>query len=284
MMNKAEVLEILKGQVDKLPSLPHVVTRVIQITNSPTSNADEVAKLIENDISMGGQILKLANSSYYGIPKTIASIRNAIVILGFDTIRSLILSANMVKIFPKEIGDKFSASHFWGHCVTTAILSRSIAAHYNLPIDKEQAFTAGLLHDVGRLLLLQVFPKEFNELIAKVNQGQSWEEAEPEIFGITSMEASEVILGLWNIPQSVRTPICNRANPSEANDSLAWVLHLADHLATVKTANVIENETASLLSEAAEDFFQEEIDVEELLEEFQESLDSAQTFIDLFDS
>jgi HD-like signal output (HDOD) protein len=281
-MDKYEVLNTLKGEVDKLPSLPHVVTRVIQITNSPTSSADEVAKLIENDISMGGQILKLANSSYYGIPKTIASIRNAIVILGFDTIRSLILSANMVKIFPEEVGEKFSAAHFWGHCVTTAILSRSIVNKYNLPIDKEQAFTAGLLHDVGRLLLLQVFPSDFNKVIDRVSTGMSWEEAEKEVFSITSMEASEVILGLWNIPQSVRTPICNRATPEEYKDSLAWVLHLADYLSTSNKASVIANEPVSELSEVAEDFFQEEIEAKELLEEFKEDLESAQSFIELF--
>ena len=101
-MSPDELKKEIETKISKLPSLPTVISELMRIINHPNSSASDAERLLANDVSISGQILKLANSSYYGIPQTISSVRNAVVLLGFNTIKSLILSSGMVKLFPDK--------------------------------------------------------------------------------------------------------------------------------------------------------------------------------------
>ena len=105
------------GQIDNLPALPAIVTRLIEVVNSPDTSADDAAKLIQKDPALTTKMLRLANSAFYGIPRSISSVSSAVVILGFNTIRSLVLSASVMKMFSSLQRPTIEKDSFWKHSV-----------------------------------------------------------------------------------------------------------------------------------------------------------------------
>jgi putative nucleotidyltransferase with HDIG domain len=220
----------------QLPTLPAIAARVLKVVNHQKSGAEHVAGLLENDPALASRVLKLANSSYYGIPRTISNIRSAIVILGFNTIKSLVLSSSVMKMFPPEDHPPlFNRQHFWHHCVKTAAMARFLAGKTRVGVDLEQAFTGGLLHDLGKLVLELTAFEEYRPVLAEAALGKtpSWE-IELRQMGVSHAEISGMLLDRWEIPESLQAPVAHHHRPhraAEEHRNLAYLLHYADYLA-----------------------------------------------------
>ena len=159
--------ELLRKRVERLeglPTLPSVANSLISLTNSPQTSATEVGDLISKDQALTSRVLKLVNSAYYGFPKQITTVNHAVVILGFSRVKNIVLAASVFGIRSQDQPQKFDALAFWRHCLGAAISARTLARELHRG-EPEESFVCGLLHDIGKLVLAQVSPADYEAIM-----------------------------------------------------------------------------------------------------------------------
>lgn len=222
----------LSDRIKDLPTLPVVANNIVQITQSPKSSALEVGKAISQDQALTTKVLRMANSAYYGFPKKITTINHAIVILGFGTIRNLVLAVSMFDIFGKSKGKFFDREALWKHSLACAVGSKLIAKRLGINT-YEETFIWGLVHDLGKLVLDQHFNEDFALVVSTVKEKDVlMRDAEQEIFGMDHAAVGGILAERWNLPPALVKAIRFHHNPSQAGDSIrmATIVHLADVL------------------------------------------------------
>ncbi len=223
------------SSVYNLPSLPFIIVEVSKMIDDPSTSAAQLGKMISQDQGLVTKILTVANSPLYGIPKRVSTIDFAVVILGFNQIKNIVIALSMMETLKKMGDGKFVHKKYWMHSVITATAAKRIADDLGYQISGE-AFTAGLLHDLGIPVIYKYFNKEFNEIINAVeNKGMNFLDAEREILGITHQEIGMYLLDRWNLPASLSESVAFHHAPSEAEQhkELTALIHLADYM-TVK--------------------------------------------------
>jgi putative nucleotidyltransferase with HDIG domain len=237
-------------RIDRLPSLPTVVSRLIGVVNSPDSSADDAAELIEKDPALTSKILRLANSAFYGMPRTISSVSSAVVVLGFNTLRSVALSATVLKMFPAAPGRvSFDHGRFWRHSIVCATVARDLARRlFNFVlIDPESAFCAAVLHDIGRLIFDQYAPEECASSLSFARaQGVSLLDAETAIMGFTHARIGAILADKWALPIDLENALVFHHDPQDtpSGKELVATVHLADILSHRAGADLIPGEIA----------------------------------------
>jgi putative nucleotidyltransferase with HDIG domain len=225
-----EIKETILAAGD-LPTLPLVALEVTRLAENPLSSAAEMVRLIRNDPSLTARILRVANSSYYGMPRRIDSLNTAIVALGMREISNLVTSISVVKTFPgREDEQTFNLQAFWEHSAGSAEVARMISTKLHLHL-RGAEFTAALLHDVGKIVLDQYFHEES----LKAREIQRAEhlpssEAERRVLGVDHAEIGAWLAERWSLPPAIAEAIRYHHDPHLASlDSLlAGVVHLAD--------------------------------------------------------
>ena len=234
--------------IRKLPSLPEIATRLMEVVNSPETSADDAASLIEKDPALTSTLLRMANSAFYGMPRTVSSVSSAVVILGFNTIRSIVLSASILKVFSsKGEVEQFNHQRFWRHSILCAIGARLIAKQlmHTLMLDPESAFCAGILHDIGKLIFEQYVPGEFSKACSHaVENKMPLVKAEKEIMGITHAEIGNIIADKWALPLDLENALVYHHTPYQTDKPLNFVttIHCADQMAHKAGADLWDNE------------------------------------------
>jgi HD-like signal output (HDOD) protein len=222
------------GQV---PTLPAIVARALEILNQPNASAESAARLIGQDLALSAKVLRLANSAFYGIPRSIASVDQAIVILGFQTVRSLVMSASVLKILGKGGKSSLDRKMVWRHSVATALASRIVMRKLGrkLGLDIEAAFMASLLHKIGVLILDGAEHAEYNNILEEA----ALEDAPPlPLLERKHLQIDHAALGgmlaeKWGLPEELRDPITYHLSPATAptQGELAAVVQLSSYLA-----------------------------------------------------
>lgn len=224
-------LEQIIHNVDDLPSLPQVVEQVIRITKDPESTARELNEVICQDQVLTARVLRLANSAYYGFARRITTVIEAIIILGFNTIRNLVLTASVHDLLSKEVpGYQLGKGELWYHSIACAMTARMLARQVGFP-DSDQAYIAGLLHDLGKVVLSIYVKDTYREIIEKLQKEQiSFSQAEQQILGFTHAEVGARIAEKWNFPPSLVEAIAYHHQPDSArvNPQLTAIIHIAD--------------------------------------------------------
>lgn len=200
-----EQLKQLVSSIGNLPSRPEIYTKLQQTLKNPESALDDVANLVEQDLAMSAKILQLVNSSFFGLYKHIESPRRAVNLLGLETIRLLVLGVGVFSELKIDPSNAFNIDDLWEHSVATAAFAKTIAAHESE--DEEMignAFVAGLLHDVGKLLLFSLKQQEYDQAVdqARISTLQL-QDAELEIFGASHSDVGGYLIGLWGLPGQV---------------------------------------------------------------------------------
>ncbi|MDR2693301.1 MAG: HDOD domain-containing protein [Chitinispirillales bacterium] len=219
--------------VDSLPSLPSIVVKLIDVVNSSESSAEDAAELIEKDPALTSKMIRLANSAFYGIPRSISSVTSAVVVLGFNTIRSLVLSASVAKMFDGK--HTIDIDRFWKHSVVTAMASKIIVRHLMgvRMMDPESAFCAGVLHDIGMLIFSQYMTDDYAKVCeyARTNRIPLLE-AEDKILGVNHARMGKILADRWSLPSDLEYAIVHHHTPDEADKALPLVnvIHLADNI------------------------------------------------------
>lgn len=233
--------------IDQLPALPSIVARLIQVVNSPDSSADDAAHLIERDPALTSRMLRLANSAFYGIPRTISSVSSAVVILGFNTIKSLVLSASVMQMFPGMEKSIFDKTQFWKHSIVCAMAAKRItrARMAVRMMDPESAFCAGILHDIGKLVFERYAHVDYNDACEKSKADNvPLIDAETALMGINHAQVGRLLADRWALPLELEASIVSHHDPASAGKiaELVTAVHLADCIAHAAHVSTWDNE------------------------------------------
>lgn len=222
----------LVQQVDDLPILPQVAGQVLRLVDDPTTEAAQLQQVIIRDQSLTTKLLRLANSAYYGAPRQIITIEEAVILLGMKSTRDLVMAASLSGPLQREVpGYLMQEGELWQHSLGCAVAARIIAARY-LPRQAEQAFVAGLLHDIGKLILHYYLRESWEAIKQLVEEGHPFMEAEMKVLGFDHAQVGGVMGEKWNLPPVLVASIAGHHNPRINNQErpapLTAVVHLAD--------------------------------------------------------
>jgi len=230
-MNK-ELESAIQTAAD-LPTIPVMAIKVMQLIESETATAEELARIVAADPALAARVLKIANSSYYGCRRQVRTIANAIVILGFSTLRSLVVAASLKQIYkPFGLIEKM----LWEHSFAVGIAAKVIARQTHAA-NEEEAFLAGLFHDIGKIIMNTLDREKFHEVMQICyNEGVFFEECELNVYPFSHEEVGGYVIRKWNFPEILATAVLQHHQlvfedtDSFAVVNLAAVTALADQL------------------------------------------------------
>ncbi|WP_298868944.1 HDOD domain-containing protein [uncultured Gimesia sp.] len=216
-------------RLDRLHSAPKVAQQVLQITRDPRSNIDDLVRCIEHDPGLAAKILQVVNSAKYGVSRQITSIKHAVSYLGKETIRMLTISFSMVESLTKESKGRIFVD-YWQRALTIASISSHLAGHHKR-LKKDEAYTAGLLADVGILVFSQVDRDEYSLIYESHPHGEALINGEHKFFGFDHALLGARLLNHWDIPQEIVTAVENHHGTGQHGCPLGVALRTGSLLA-----------------------------------------------------
>jgi putative nucleotidyltransferase with HDIG domain len=275
----SEKLQQLVQTIRDLPALPEVVVRVMRMAEDPRSDAQGIARVIATDQAMAARVLKLANSAFYGLPRRVSTLSEAVVILGFRTIKNLAIAASTFELLNREIaGYWLQRGELWRHSLACAIGAQLIARRVGLPVS-EEAFVAGLLHDIGKVAIHLFVREQFDQIMERALQDRiPFVEAEQAVLGFNHAMAGGLIAEKWNLPPLLVSVIKYHHQPSSApeKEPMISVVHLADLLSITMGIGIGGDGLYYTLEEGTLAMFQlEQADIDELCEQIVDQMAQA---------
>lgn len=229
MSNDPSSLSVLTRSIQSFPVLPSVVVRIMELTANPESSVDDLMEVIRCDPSLTTMVLKLSNSAYFGQIRKVSSLKQAISVLGINEIRNIVVARAMFHSF-KHIGSKeqFDIRDFWLHSFMCGLCAKIISRDIAL---LEDFFIYGLIHDIGKLVLLSALPSRFLEIIEEHGHlGYDIYKQEEHSFGITHAEIGMVLLKRWMFPEKLVSTVGYHHHPERADktDVFPYLIYFAD--------------------------------------------------------
>jgi putative nucleotidyltransferase with HDIG domain len=233
-----EKIKLLVGRMSTLPSLPSLYVEVVQELQSVDASVRHVGEIIAKDPGMTAKILQLVNSAFFGIRRRVSNPTDAVAYLGLETIQSLVLSVKVFSKFESSGTPGCSIDQISSHSLATAILAKRIAeGEHASKAMADEAFTAGLLHDLGKLLLSSNLPEQYGAVVARsMSAGAGYCDVEREILGSTHAEVGAYLMGLWGLPDPIVEAIALHHRPSDCAQKAFCAL------SAVHAANALEYE------------------------------------------
>ncbi len=225
-MNAREVIARVE-KIESLPTIPPILKKILSVIEDPKVSLQKITDFVSSDPSLTARILKMVNSPVYGFPGRISSVSHAMVILGLNAVKGLLLGVSVFEIMKK------SMIGLWEHSLSTAIFARIIAIKKELQ-SPEEISIGGLLHDIGKVILIIALKDEYLKIIDSVQGGERLlYEVERENFGITHAEVGGIIAKKWNFPLKLIEPMMYHHRPqmSEKFKMETAVVHLANTFA-----------------------------------------------------
>lgn len=226
-------LEHILKRVRDLPPLPLTATQLISLTKNPKTSAKDLEVVISQDPSLTAGILRQANSSYYGYARRISSLQEAIVLLGFQVIQGIAMSTAIAPLLKIElVGYEIDQEGLWKHSLLTGMAAKRLCQHRKLPY-ADIAFTAGLLHDIGKLII-SIYVREVSDyLLKKASELKlSYVELEGKVIGFDHAKVGGLLAESWNLPDDLVEAITYHHSPASAqnHEKLTSVIHVANGL------------------------------------------------------
>jgi len=222
----------LIARIGQLPAVPELYREIVQLLESERGSVDQLGAVIGRDIAMTAMILKLANSAFFSLRHTVTSAGEAVGFLGIDLIRGLVLMHGLFGQVGAFQVPSFTLQHLWQHCLSVAAAARSIARSEGCGARGNEFFTAGLLHDIGILILASRFPEDYARVLdTNRRSGGELEASEFHIFGATHSEVGAYLLALWGLPDAmVQAAACHHAIATQSTRAFtpALAVHVAD--------------------------------------------------------
>jgi len=241
-MSTITIEEVLT-HIHKLPSLPTVVMELLASIAQEDTDIDELAKKIAQDQALTAKTLRLANSSFYGMAHQITTIQEAISILGFRTVRSLVTTAALIGTFAGSSNGGFNTTPFWRHSIAAAVCARELASRRNL--NPEHAYTAGLLHDIGRLVLVTQFGCHYEDTMThRAQHDCRLIDAELAVLGIDHAAVGHALTRHWKFPEAIQHAIAFHHSPqAHGIEPLTLVIQASDVIAHALDLSKDEDDT-----------------------------------------
>lgn len=192
---KARIMTVMRN----LPPLPEVTRQLMSVMGDESSSAADVAKVLSSDQALAGKVLKLANSSFYGVPNEVTTISRAVVIMGFTGVRNMALGLGTTAAL-REMSAKLDMNAFWAHAMANAAAAQVLAPHMQRRMDPEEAFLAGLMHDIGAYVLAAAVPDDYAAVLEDLTGDRL--ERERRLVGFTHTQIGQGLLQFWELPES----------------------------------------------------------------------------------
>ena len=240
--NQSSPSELVQGVVG-LISLPDVCVRVKEMVDDPNCSASDIGKVVSKDAALTVRLLRIVNSAFYQFPSKIETVSRAITIVGNRELRDLVFAASVASIFEKVSSDLIDIESFWRHAVYCGIVSRIIARKCQV-LHKERLFVAGLMHDIGRLVIAFKLPTECRQVLRYMKEHDvPLHVAEKEILGFDHAEIGAELMQAWSLPQTHQLAALNHHNPNKASDfvleaSIVYLANIITELAEAGTDDV----------------------------------------------
>ncbi len=213
-------LEEILNIANHIPPFPKVVMQVMKMLDNPEVQAADLAEVIQYDSAITTNILKTCNAAYFGLSRKVSSLDDALVVLGHDILKDILITSSSVRFYKGgEVGAgyKLEQGDLWKHSVAVAIMAKLIAPHFK-EVDSCVAFTAGLLHDIGKRFLSTFVGDEFQAIMDKAHDGgETFLTAEKEVLGMDHAELGGLILEKWEFDQSLRDAVRLHHDPDALN-------------------------------------------------------------------
>ncbi len=221
-MEHSELAQRIVDTTDHLPTLPDIIIKINALIDNPDSTAEDLNKVISSDLSLTSKMLKIVNSSFYGFSRNISSITHAVVILGFNTVRNIALSAFLFDNLTSK-----TLRPLWEHSICVGALAKAIGSKVS-PSQAEEAFISGLLHDIGRV----VFFLHDNEAMMHLMQmdDDSFVVGETARFGVTQQEVGACLLDKWQLPDPLIEAALYSSHPLDAVTKVPSLVNVANAL------------------------------------------------------
>lgn len=224
------------NRVERLPPLPSVVDQVMAITADPDFSMDKLVRAVSLDPGVTAEVLRRINSAYYGLTHQVSSLEQALPYLGTEALLEIILSSGVSRVYHGEHpGYLLPRGRLWRHCMASAIIAKHLAQRAGYP-DPSEAFTAGLLHDVGKLVMSQFVAEQFTRIGQMVMlHGLDPAEAEIRVLGIDHATLGADLASRWSLPDALKTAILlhHRPKTESPHRKLVALVAMADHLSGV---------------------------------------------------
>jgi putative nucleotidyltransferase with HDIG domain len=271
----SEIQSILK-QIDQLKPIPQVAHKIMSIVENPDSSMSDLAGIIEHDVAVTANLLKVANSAYFGLPRKFESAHQAIVFLGMDQVVDLVLmTSSSGNLKAAQEGYDLGAGDLWRYSVASALIARELAAKKGTG-DGHLAFTAALLKDIGKVVLSQYVSESFEKIHSLVtDKGYTFREAEKEIIGIDHSELGGIVAESWQFSPVMVEIIRNHHMPQDAKmgQTETYIVYMADTLCMMMGIGVGSDGLAYRFHQDAVSFLNlTERDFQEIMSSFGEKL------------
>lgn len=219
------------ARLKQLPSLPSAVSELLASFGDEDVDVGRVANQIGRDQGLTARVLRVANSSFYGLQSRVGTIHEAVVVLGFRAVRSMVLAVGMSGAFRLDQCPGFDTQSYLRHCVAVGLAARALAVETGQ--NPELAFTGGILHDIGELLLASNFSAQYAEVLAYRKQHDCFlVVAERDLLGMDHAEVGGLLAETWRFPTALHQAVAEHHAPASATaDSLADLIHVADAIA-----------------------------------------------------
>ena len=220
-------------EISHIATLPEVTMKIIKLVEDPDSTAQDLNKVISNDPALGARILKVVNSAFYGLPGQIGSINRAIVLLGLNAVKNIAIAASLAKLFRGgKIAENFDARDLWSNAIASATATRLLAKKVSLGLPDE-AFLAGLIHDLGIMVEIQAKRAQFVQVLERVAADPSitFRQAETEIIGANHEQFGQALCKLWKFPVNFQYVTGFHHRPGELSENhraLTGLVYVAD--------------------------------------------------------
>ncbi len=256
-------------EAKNLPTLPGIVAKLTKMAEDPETTTEKMGKVISKDHILAAKLLKLVNSAFYGFPQRISSLSGAIILLGFNVVKSLIISASIFEVMEDQ------DIELWEHSLGCAVVCSVIAKRLGVS-EPEEVSTAGLIHDIGKVAIKMELPVEYKKINKLMSDKKiTMREAEMEILGLDHSEAGGWLTKSWNLPNKLIEPVSCHHDPRKAKDEQlnSAIIHFSDLLIRGMGYGHAGDDKVPMLSKRAWqllDFSSEDLD--EIINEVEDNL------------
>jgi putative nucleotidyltransferase with HDIG domain len=276
------------SNIRNLPTPPIVFHQMEKVINSPKATAAQVAAVLSEDPAMSVKVLKLTNSAFYGLSREVDSVKQAVVIVGLEAIKNLVLSAAVLDMFKGKLVDGDYHERFWRHSLATAVCGSILARRIKSRgfVDPDSAFSAGLLHDIGKMVISCFLPEEYAlfKRERQANRRATDYEIEEQVLGCNHAQIGGYLAAQWKLPARLGDAIQFHHHPQLNNreDPLVHLIHIANYLAQ----KTFYDQERAYLSRSLEPGVLEyllisESDLDEYVEALREEYVKAETFMQM---
>jgi HD-like signal output (HDOD) protein len=227
-MDEKQIAEFRRAlrEAKSLPTLPAIISKLTRMAEDPETTSEQMGKVISKDHILAIKLLKLVNSAFYGFPQKISSLSSAIILLGFNVIKSLIISSSIFELMEEQDVE------LWEHSLGCAVICSVLAKRLDVN-DPEEISTAGLVHDIGKVAIKMELPHQFKKILSATEKEElSVLGAEEKILGISHAEVGGWLSKSWNLPSKLVEPITCHHEPAKAKDEklATAIVHFSDIL------------------------------------------------------